>query len=130
MSLENNRILIIDDEPELIKTLQIRLEAEGYQVLTAYDGIAGLKKAEEEDPDLLILDVVMPGMDGYAVCERMKASPRTRNIPVIMLTAQSMGDDIEKGFEKKADWYMVKPYDNKKLLQIIKKFLRKEFIPS
>ena len=86
-------ILIVDDEPELVKALQIRFEEEGFRVITAYDGSNGLEKTRTEKPDLVILDIVMPVMDGYQVCETIKNDPATKNIPVVMLTAKSMGDD-------------------------------------
>jgi len=120
------KILIIDDEAEVVKVLQICLEQHGYKVITGYNGESGLKKAKDEVPDLVILDIMLPDMDGYQVCERLKSDPSTKDIPVIMLTVKSMGEDIEKALEKKADWYIVKPYDEKYLLKKIDYLLQKK----
>jgi len=121
--MENKKILIIDDEPDLVKTLQIRLETAGYTIITAYEGHTGLKKAREEKPDLIILDIMLPGMNGYETCDKLKSDPLTHKIPVIILTSKNMGDDLEQAFEKKADWFMVKPFDSGYLLKIVKKII-------
>jgi DNA-binding response OmpR family regulator len=126
ITITMKKILIIDDEAEVVKVLQICLEQHGYKVVTSYDGENGLKKVKSENPDLVILDIMLPDMDGYQVCEKIKADPSTKDIPVIMLTVKSMGEDVEKALEKKADWYIVKPYDEKYLLKKIDYLLQKK----
>ncbi len=124
--MENKRkILLIDDSPTIVKMLEIILEEEGFEAVSANDGISGIKIAEDEKPDLIILDIMLPGMDGYEVCEKIKINQDTKNIPVIMLTGKDMGDDFDKAMEKKADWYIVKPYDAAHLLKVINKLIDK-----
>ena len=118
------KILIIDDDPEVIKVLKLQLEKGGYEVVDALDGDAGLIKVNEGKPDLVLLDIMMPKMDGYNVCEKIKDNPSIKNIPVIMLTAKNMGDDVELALEKKADWYIAKPYDIKYLLKKIDELIK------
>lgn len=123
MDYDKKKILIVDDNPQSVEMLQIILEDEGFAVITAYVGEIGLKKATEEKPDILILDIMLPGMDGYQVCEAVKNNPDTGNIPIIMLTGKDMGDDFEKAMEKRADWYVVKPYNIEHLLGVIRKLI-------
>jgi|YNPNPStandDraft_1061719.scaffolds.fasta_scaffold269094_1 two-component system alkaline phosphatase synthesis response regulator PhoP len=122
--MANEKILVIDDEPEVVKALKIRLEKNNYKVITANDGETGLKKAQSELPDLIILDIIMPGMDGYQVLEKIKTGMYTDRIPVIMLTVKSRGDDIEKAFDKRADYYITKPYDFKQLLKKVRELIK------
>lgn len=124
--MKKKKILVVDDEPDMVKALQIRLEQAGYQVITAYEGESGLDKTREEKPDLVILDIMMPVMDGFQVCEKIKSDPSIKGIPVIMLTAKTMGDDFDKAMEKKADWYITKPFDDKHLLRRIKGLLQED----
>jgi len=119
------KILVIDDEPEVIKILQIRLERDKFQVITANNGKTALQKIKLEIPDLIILDIMMPGMDGYQVCEKIKSDPSTGDIPIIMLTAKNMGEDLEMALEKKADWYVIKPYEYKYLLKKINQLIQR-----
>ena len=120
------KILVVDDETELVNFLQIRLEHGGYEVITAYDGENGLKKAKAEIPDLIILDIMMPGMDGYEVCRKIKIDPNTKDIPIIMLTARAQGVDELKGFESGTDVYVPKPYEFPLLVKEIKRLLKEE----
>jgi two-component system alkaline phosphatase synthesis response regulator PhoP len=121
--METKKILIVDDEADIVKALQIRLEREGYAIITAYDGENAIKKVKEEKPDLIILDIIMPKMDGLQVCEILKNTLSTQNIPIIMLTAKSMGSDFDAAMDKKADWYIVKPFNFEHLLRRIKGLL-------
>lgn len=124
--MTKKKILIVDDEPEAIKGLQILLERENYAVITAYDGETGFRKAAEEKPDLAILDVNMPGLDGYQACKKIRANPSTRNIPVMILTAKSVNSGPEELPEKTADWHIAKPYYNKYLLEKVKDLLKQK----
>jgi len=117
------KILVIDDERDLVETLTYRLEAFGYEVLTAYDGQEGLDKAREERPDLILLDVMMPKMDGYQVCRMLKFDEEFKSIPIIMLTARGQDSDRETGETVGADEYVTKPFEANDLTNKIKELL-------
>ncbi|MBN1823402.1 MAG: response regulator [Endomicrobiales bacterium] len=119
------KILVADDDENAVYILRIILEDKGYTVISATNGRDAFRKAVDEKPDLVILDVMMPEMNGYEVCELIKSSPALSSIPVIMVTAKDTGDDVELALQKKADWYVAKPYDNKYLFQKIEKFINK-----
>ena len=116
----SKRILVIDDEPELVKAIEIRLKAAGYEILTACDGKEGLDKAQKEKPDLIILDLMLPKMDGYKVCGLLKKDNRYAKIPIILFSARAQKEDIELGGELGADAYITKPFDSGILLGKIK----------
>ncbi|MFH1416439.1 MAG: response regulator [Elusimicrobiota bacterium] len=124
MSENSRKILIVDDSPTAIKMLQMTLEEEGYEIITAYDGDTGFEKALKKKPDAVILDVMMPGITGFQVCEKIKGHPETRQMPVIMLTGKDSGQDFDIAMEKKADWYIVKPYDVSHLLRVLSKLIQ------
>lgn len=107
------RILIIDDEPGLLRAIAIQLENYGFETITAYDGITGLEKIESDSPDLLVLDIMLPQMDGFKVCAKIR---EYSNLPIIMVTAMATEEDIIKGFEVGADDYVTKPYRIKELV--------------
>lgn len=117
------KILIVDDEKDLVETLTFRLEAAGFEVIPAYDGLEGLSKARKEKPDLILLDVMMPKMDGYQVCRLLKFSTDTKDIPIIMLTARGQDRDKLTGQEVGADVYITKPFDGAELVKKIKEVL-------
>ena len=123
--MAKEKILIVDDDHDVVEILRSLLSYKGFTVVAVYDGASALSKVKEEKPDLVVLDIMMPGMDGYNVCETIKTDPETKNIPVIMLTAKDMFGDVEKALEKKADWYIAKPYDSKYLVDKINQFLSK-----
>ena len=120
---EKKKILVVDDERDLVETLVFRLEALGYAVLTAYNGQEGLDKARTEKPDLILLDVMMPVMDGYQVCRMLKFDEEFKSIPIIMLTARGQDKDKKTGSDVGADDYVTKPFDSADLTARIKKFL-------
>lgn len=122
--MSKKRILLIDDETELVKAIEIRLKHAGYEVLTACDGRDGLEKAKSERPDLILLDILMPRMDGYQTLVELKALDKVKSIPVIMLTAESMIDDVSKAADSGADDYVVKPFSHVTLLEKIHKALK------
>ncbi len=119
------KILIVDDEMDTLLPLKRSMEAEGYVVAEAYDGFEGIKKAKDEIPELIILDLMMPGMDGIEVCSRLKKDEITRNIPIIMLTAKDEIRDKIKGLEIGADDYVTKPFNLNELKARIKSVLRR-----
>lgn len=117
------RILVVDDESDIVEALRIMLEANNYEVLVAYDGLEALKKARQELPDLIILDLMLPQMNGYKVCRRLKYDLKYKHIPIIMLTVKSQLKDMEMGFASEADDYVTKPFDPQDLLDRIKEQL-------
>jgi DNA-binding response OmpR family regulator len=114
------KILIVDDEPNLVKMCEARLKASGYEVLTAFDGQQGLDKVKEEKPDLIILDHMMPNLDGFEVCRILKASDEYKDIPIVMLTASGQASEIETGLKKGVAAYITKPFKSEVLLSIVK----------
>ena len=124
--MSQGKVMIVDDDPDVNCTLQTVLEHSGFKVECFYDGESALKKIKDIKPDLVILDVMMPGMSGYEVCEKIKSDPETSHIKVIMLTARDMGDDVDMALRKKADWFVTKPYDNKYLVSKIDQFIAKK----
>ena len=121
--LPKKRILVVDDEMDFVKMLQARLRIEGYEVLVAEDGIKGVQIARKEKPDLIILDIMMPGMDGHTVCDTLKKSTLTWSIPVIYLTAKTGQADELLAMEKGARYYLTKPYNPAMLLEMVKSAL-------
>ena len=104
-------ILAIDDMPDILKMIKKRLEHWGYRALTAYSGEEGLALAEAEQPDLILLDILMPQMKGREVCARLKANPKTKDIPVIFLTALGLADHVKAGLRLGAEDYIIKPFE-------------------
>jgi DNA-binding response OmpR family regulator len=119
------RILIIDDEPDIVETLTFMLEARNYDVITAFDGQEGLVKVKTENPDLALLDIMMPAMDAYDVCSKIKSDKDTKKLPVIMLTAKGEGDAVIKAHKSGADDYIVKPFSLPTLVSKLNKLLAK-----
>ncbi len=117
------KVLIVDDEPSVVKMVEFRLKKEGLDVIIAKDGIEGLEKAEKETPDLILLDVTMPGMNGHEVLIKLKESDGTKSIPVIMFTAKGQVEDVERSSREGAIDYIAKPYDSTTLLSKVKKAL-------
>lgn len=119
------KILVVDDEEPILELLRFNLEKEGYQVYVAKDGQEALECVEKEQPDLLVLDVMLPGMDGLEVCRILRLHPRFQQIPIIMLTAKGEEIDTVLGLELGADDYMTKPFSLRELLARIKARLRR-----
>lgn len=110
-----SQILIVDDEPTIVELLEEHLRSEGYDTIRAYSGEEALKVFDQVVPDLVILDLMLPGMDGYEVCRIMQGDARLNHIPVIMLTARSAVPNKVMGYERGADDYIVKPFDSEEL---------------
>jgi len=119
------KILIIDDDTANRDMLKTRLEASGYAVAEAVNGEEGVKTAQDLAPDLIIMDVMMPKVDGRLACRILKSNPKTKDIPVVMLTARSQQMEELRGWESGADEYLTKPCDHKRLLELIAQFLNK-----
>jgi DNA-binding response OmpR family regulator len=118
------RILVIDDLPENVFMLQDRLEHEGYEVLTAYNGKSGIEKAQNELPDLILLDVMMPDINGFDVCKTLVSDSKTSDIPIILVTAKTDAEDIKEGLESGAYDYIKKPINKIELLARVKSELK------
>jgi DNA-binding response OmpR family regulator len=110
-------VLVVDDDPVIQKLLQVNFEMEGYRVITAGDGEEGLAKAQAERPDAIVLDVMMPKMDGLEVARRLKGDDETRSIPIVLLSAKAQQADVQAGQATGADEYLTKPFDPLELLQ-------------
>jgi two-component system phosphate regulon response regulator PhoB len=117
------KILVVDDEPEAVELVEFNLKQAGYAVSTAVDGAEALKKARSQPPDLIVLDVMLPEMDGFEICKTLRLEPATARVPVIMLTAKAAEIDRVLGLELGADDYLTKPFSPRELLLRIKKIL-------
>jgi two-component system alkaline phosphatase synthesis response regulator PhoP len=125
-----SKILIVDDDPDLVEAVTMILESKDYDVIAAYGGIEGLEKAKTEEPDLIVLDVMMPDKDGYAVCKELKADPKYSNIPILLLTAvvskiSTTRYTQQMGLETEADDYIDKPVEPAELVRRIEVLLGK-----
>ena len=123
--MPGTRVLIIEDQRDLTDVLSYNLQREGYEVVVAREGREGLRKAQTLLPSLLILDLMLPGVDGLDICRELRASPQTSNIPILMLTAKTEETDQIVGFAVGADDYVTKPFSVKVLLQRVKALLRR-----
>ena len=123
--MDKKKILVVDDEQDLLDFVKLRLEANNYDVVTAIGGEEALVVFKKEKPDLVLLDILMPGLDGFKVCQTLRKDPLTKNIPVIMLTAKDRLDDIKQAKQIGANGYIIKPFDAATLLFDIKEQLDK-----
>src|ERR1035437_7727467 len=105
------KILVVDDERHIVRLVQVNLEKAGYTVLTAYDGVEALEQVAKEKPDMIVLDVMMPRLDGFEVLKKLQADAGTRDIPVIMLTAKAQDADIFRGWSSGVSSYLTKPFN-------------------
>ena len=121
---DKKRILVVDDERALVDMMTMRLEANNYEVLSAYDGREALEKAKKETPDLIILDLMLPKMDGYKVCGLLKKDFRYAKIPIIIFTAKAQEEDVKMGEEVGANAYITKPFEPQALLGKISELLK------
>lgn len=119
------KILVVDDEESLVEFVSRALRLNGYKTVCAYDGDTALSLADEEMPDLILLDLMLPMMDGWEVCRRLKGDAKTKRIPVLMLTARSSTEDVVQGLELGADDYMRKPFPLEELLARVRALLRR-----
>lgn len=125
MSLANPKILVVEDEPNQVELIEFNLNSEGYEVVVARDGEEALNLAEEENPDLILLDWMLPKVSGIEVCRQLRRSKITREIPIVMLTARSEESDKIRGLDIGADDYITKPYSIKELLARVRAGMRR-----
>lgn len=122
--MARKKILLADDEEDIKTVVKFYLESRGYEVLTAYDGLDTLSIAEAELPDLILLDVMMPVLDGFEVARRLRANMSTRGIPIIMLSASAQAESVKRGIEVGARDYVIKPFEPNALEEMIANVLR------
>ena len=125
--MKRNRILLVEDEESLLKLESILLTSKGYKVAGVMDGPAALEEIARSRPDLVILDIMLPGIDGFEVCRRIKEDPSTSAIRVIMLTAKKNKQDMERGMQAGADAYITKPFKSAFLIETIERLLHAGF---
>jgi twitching motility two-component system response regulator PilG len=123
--VNKKKILIVEDEESLLKLESILLISKGFEVKGVSNGRAALEAVAEEKPDLILLDIMLPEIDGFEVCRRIKSEPTTRNIPVVMLTAKKSREDMVRGEKVGADWYITKPFKSAMVIETIQRFLSK-----
>lgn len=117
------KILIVEDEESLLKLATILISAQGHDVVAVSSGPEALEALAEQDVDLVLLDVMLPDLDGFEVCRQIKASPKTKSLPVIMLTAKKNQADLDLGDEVGADWYITKPFKSANVIETVERFL-------
>lgn len=123
--MAKQKILIVEDEESLLKLESILLTSKGYDVRGVSNGQEALDAIAEEKPDLVLLDIMLPEIDGFEVCQRIKDDPDTKGIPVIMLTAKKSREDMARGEKVGADWYITKPFKSVMVIETIQRFLTK-----
>ncbi|MFN2490431.1 MAG: response regulator [Actinomycetota bacterium] len=123
MAASKKRILICDDDPVILRLLQVNLELEGYEALLAHHGAKAVEVATTELPDLIILDIMMPRMDGYEAIQHLKANDTTKDVPVIFLSAKAQPSDIERGKRYGVADYLTKPFDPTELLEVVERLV-------
>ncbi|ACM20516.1 response receiver CheY associated with MCPs of class 40H [Geotalea daltonii FRC-32] len=117
--MHSKKILIVEDEESLLKLESILLSSKGYSVVGVMDGKAALEEVKANRPDLVVLDVMLPEMDGFEVCRHIKENPETSSIPVVMLTAKKSNNDVERGKQAGAEAYITKPFKSAKVIEVI-----------
>ena len=121
--MDKKRILLVEDEKDMVYAISLRLEAAGYEIIAAYDGQEALIKARKEKPDLIVLDLMLPKVNGYKVCRMLKFDEKYKKIPIIMFSARAQEKDKNLGAEVGADAYITKPFDPQILLSKIRQLL-------
>jgi len=119
----DKKILVIEDDPATLRLVDYSLRHDGYQVLTASNGLEGIQKAHNEAPDLIILDVMLPGMDGFEICHSLRSEPDTAQLPILMLSAKAQEIDKNTGLKVGADDYLAKPADPSEIVRRVESLL-------
>jgi two-component system alkaline phosphatase synthesis response regulator PhoP len=121
--MDKGKVLVVDDEVYILHILEFSLGAEGFEVISASNGELAVEKAKQEKPNLIVLDIMMPVLDGYETCRRLKQDPETRDIPVVLLTAKGRDVDKRLGFEVGAVDYVIKPFSPSRLIERIEEII-------
>lgn len=124
--MDKKKVLIVDDEPDIVESIEFNLELEDIECIEAYDGEEALSKAKKEKPDLIILDIMLPKINGYKIARLLKFDESYKNVPIIMLTARAQETDIRLGEETGADEYVTKPFDMDMLVALVRRYLNKK----
>lgn len=124
--MDKPKILVVDDEPDVVDFIGRTLQAEGFEVVTAFDGIGAIDLADSEMPDLVLLDIMMPMMSGYEVCEQLKSNPRTKEIPVICVSSAHTPDARAQSLKVGASTLVVKPFFPAELVAQIRRYLKRQ----
>ena len=119
IKIDGSRILVIDDEPEITEIIQTFLSETGYQVLVENNSEGAVEKARTFKPNVILLDIMMPGVDGYNICQQIKADPDLAAVPIIFLTGKDRGDDMGRSFKAGGDMFIKKPFSCERLLEIV-----------
>ncbi len=119
-----SKILVVEDEERIIKVLDMFLKKEGHEVIIAKDGTSAVSLAQESMPDLVFLDIVLPKLNGYLVCQALKEEASTNHIPVVFVSAKAQDEDIKKGYDVGGDDFLVKPFTPNQIRDIIKKYIK------
>lgn len=120
------KILIVEDEKNIVLSLKMYLKKLGFEILAVDNGVDGVKMAQKYIPDLIMLDIVLPKMNGYLVCEALKQEDTTSKIPIVFISAKSREDDINKAFKVGGDHYIVKPFNHKEIKKVVDKYLKED----
>jgi two-component system alkaline phosphatase synthesis response regulator PhoP len=123
MTNETKRVLVVDDDPNIFELVQLYVVADDVEVLQALDAYTGLDLVSRQDPDVIVLDIMMPGMDGLEMCQILRNSPDKADTPVVILSAKAKPEDIEAGYEAGADHYVTKPFEPEDLALLIEKII-------
>ena len=127
------KILVVDDEPTIVRLMEFILARQGHEMIVAVNGEEALQKIQAEQPDLVLLDIMMPRIDGYEVAQRLRADPATATLPIIMLSAKAQEEDIRKGIDVGVDEYITKPFSPEHLVHVVADYLqrvKKEPLPE
>ena len=118
------RVLVVDDDPVILQLISLNLELEGHEILSAASGIEALTAARTERPQVMVLDVMLPGMDGFEVCRTLSQDPETADIPILLLSARALRSDVQRGLDAGAVEYVTKPFDPLDLVAMIERLAR------
>jgi two-component system alkaline phosphatase synthesis response regulator PhoP len=129
MAMSKGKILVVDDEVYIVHILDFSLRMEGYEVITALDGEQALERVKSDHPDLIVLDIMMPKLDGYDACRKLRADPQTADVPIILLSAKGRNVDQRMGYDAGATDYITKPFSPRKLVEKINTILQATKLP-
>jgi len=130
VTLINRRILVIEDDPAGLRLVGYTLKKQGYEVVTASNGLEGLKKAREEGPDLVILDLMLPGVDGFEICHRLRTEPQTARLPILVLSGKTGEADRDTALKVGANAYLVKPASPSEIIKQVESLLARKAAPG